>query len=64
MLQKHERYFNRKIIRVIFDSGEDLVWVGLSDELVKGDWLFTNNQPDADVMIPWNKGEPQNWNND
>ena len=53
---------NRKIRQAISDS-KQLVWVGLSDEQDEGNWLFTNNEQAADVVIPWGYGEPHNWNN-
>ena len=51
-------------IRKIVDSNLDKnFWVGLSDELTEGKWLFASNGQEAnfdEMILKWRAGQPDN----
>ena len=52
-------------IRKIVDSNLDKnFWVGLSDELTEGKWLFASNGQEAnfdEMIFKWRAGQPDNY---
>merc|ERR1711964_83648 len=36
-------------------------WIGLTDQVVEGDWRWVDNTPLQEEETYWNPGEPNNW---
>ena len=49
--------------RNIFNSLKERAWIGLTDEAYEGEWRWLNDEIALPNQTPWNKGEPNNYQN-
>ncbi|XP_030268692.1 C-type lectin domain family 4 member E-like [Sparus aurata] len=56
-----EQSFLMQKLRDKITKTEDRFWIGLTDSVTEGTWLWTDGTPLNKSLTFWRKGEPDNW---
>uniref|UniRef100_A0A671XBM2 C-type lectin domain-containing protein n=1 Tax=Sparus aurata TaxID=8175 RepID=A0A671XBM2_SPAAU len=56
-----EQSFLMQTLRDKMTEPEDKFWIGLTDSVTEGTWLWTDGTPLNKSLTFWSKGEPDNW---
>ncbi|XP_076610902.1 CD209 antigen-like protein C [Chaetodon auriga] len=61
---REEQAFLQLKLREKMDYSEDKFWIGLTDSLVEGNWLWVDGSPLNTSWKFWSFGEPDDWTGD
>ncbi|KAK2830723.1 hypothetical protein Q5P01_018654 [Channa striata] len=58
---REEQEFLESIVRKEMKDDEDKFWIGLTDSVVEGRWLWVDGSELNTSLTFWNRNEPDNW---